>query len=98
MHPASGMPCAPAPYPTWPYAPVARRLLSDTRSACTVVDMTITRTLATALAALAVFASPASAFASPLIGDDNHTGVVMEDESGWDCATMGNLVCGPLAR
>lgn len=58
-------------------------------------DMTITRTLATALAALAVFASPASAFAvAPLVGDDNHDGIVMEDESGWDCTTMGNLRCG----
>lgn len=61
--------------------------------------MTITRSLATAVAALAVFASPASAFASPLLaGDDNRDGIVMEDESGWDCTTMGNLVCGPLTR
>lgn len=29
------------------------------------------------------------------VGDDNGDGVIMEDESGWDCATMGNLVCGP---
>lgn len=28
------------------------------------------------------------------IGDDNHDGVIDEDESGWNCATMGNKVCG----
>ncbi|QFG13318.1 hypothetical protein SEA_GILGAMESH_126 [Streptomyces phage Gilgamesh] len=28
-------------------------------------------------------------------GDDNGDGIVDEDESGWDCATMGNRVCGP---
>ena len=30
-------------------------------------------------------------------GDDNGDGVIMEDESGWDCATMGNRICGPGA-
>ncbi|MGC5245408.1 hypothetical protein ACPXB3_00510 [Gordonia sp. DT219] len=29
-----------------------------------------------------------------LPGDDNGDGVIDEDESGWDCATMGNQVCG----
>lgn len=29
-------------------------------------------------------------------GDDNRDGIVMEDESGWDCRTMGNRVCGAL--
>lgn len=28
------------------------------------------------------------------VGDDNEDGIVMEDESGWDCTTMGNQVCG----
>jgi len=28
------------------------------------------------------------------VGDDNGDGVVMEDESGWNCTTMGNQVCG----
>ena len=28
-------------------------------------------------------------------GDDNCDGVIMEDEAGWDCRTMGNNVCGP---
>lgn len=28
------------------------------------------------------------------VGDDNCDGIVLEDESGWDCATMGNFVCG----
>ncbi|OEJ21042.1 hypothetical protein [Streptomyces subrutilus] len=28
------------------------------------------------------------------MGDDNRDGVVDEDESGWDCRTMGNRVCG----
>ena len=27
-------------------------------------------------------------------GDDNRDGIVDEDESGWNCATMGNLICG----
>ncbi|MEU0857468.1 hypothetical protein ABZ352_18795 [Streptomyces griseofuscus] len=29
------------------------------------------------------------------LGDDNRDGRVEEDESGWDCRTMGNRVCGP---
>lgn len=29
-----------------------------------------------------------------LEGDDNHDGVIDEDESGWDCQTMGNGFCG----
>ena len=29
-----------------------------------------------------------------LPGDDNGDGRVDEDESGWDCQTMGNRVCG----
>jgi hypothetical protein len=29
------------------------------------------------------------------LGDDNRDGIVDEDESGWDCRTMGNRVCGP---
>ncbi|MFF0698389.1 hypothetical protein ACFYU4_37865 [Streptomyces tendae] len=28
-------------------------------------------------------------------GDDNRDGIVDEDESGWDCHTMGNRQCGP---
>jgi hypothetical protein len=28
-------------------------------------------------------------------GDDNEDGVIEEDESGWDCPTMGNRICGP---
>jgi len=34
---------------------------------------------------------------SSLRGDDNGDGRIDEDESGWDCATMGNLRCGPVA-
>lgn len=30
-------------------------------------------------------------------GDDNQDGVIDEDESGWDCRTMGNGICGPEA-
>lgn len=29
-----------------------------------------------------------------LKGDDNHDGVIDEDESGWNCHTMGNKQCG----
>lgn len=32
-----------------------------------------------------------------LPGDDNGDGFIDEDESGWDCATMGNRICGPVA-
>lgn len=32
------------------------------------------------------------------LGDDNADGRVDEDESGWDCATMGNRQCGPGAQ
>ena len=28
------------------------------------------------------------------VGDDNADGIIMEDESGWDCTTMGNRICG----
>lgn len=31
-------------------------------------------------------------------GDDNGDGWVMEDESGWNCATMGNHICGEMKR
>ena len=31
-------------------------------------------------------------------GDDNGDGLIMEDESGWDCHTMGNQVCGDVDR
>jgi hypothetical protein len=30
-----------------------------------------------------------------LMGDDNRDGIVDEDETGWDCTTMGNRECGP---
>ncbi|AIG78450.1 Hypothetical protein AJAP_28055 [Amycolatopsis japonica] len=29
-----------------------------------------------------------------LPGDDNGDGFVDEDETGWNCATMGNRICG----
>lgn len=32
------------------------------------------------------------------LGDDNRDGVVDEDETGWDCTTMGNRQCGAAAR
>lgn len=28
------------------------------------------------------------------MGDDNSDGRIDEDESGWNCATMGNKICG----
>lgn len=33
---------------------------------------------------------------SSFAGDDNNDGVIQEDESGWDCTTMGNRICGPV--
>ena len=53
--------------------------------------------IASVTIATAALFGAAHASASPLIGDDNHDGLVMEDESGWDCATMGNLICGSVA-
>ena len=38
--------------------------------------------------------APAVVNVAPLVGDDNGDGVIDEDESGWDCRTMGNRVCG----
>jgi len=68
-------------------------------------DMTMNRIIASTLIALFGFVGIASspiASASPsrddssssIAGDDNHDGVIDEDESGWDCRTMGNLICG----
>jgi hypothetical protein len=31
------------------------------------------------------------------VGDDNADGRIDEDESGWNCAEMGNLRCGPVS-
>ncbi|MFJ2225626.1 hypothetical protein ACIOFY_36990 [Streptomyces anulatus] len=36
---------------------------------------------------------PASGVTVTLPGDDNRDGYVDEDESGWDCRTMGNRLC-----
>ncbi len=40
-------------------------------------------------------ATPTPDSTSQLSGDDNHDGRIDEDESGWNCATMGNKSCGP---
>ncbi|MEU6756054.1 hypothetical protein [Streptomyces sp. NPDC046685] len=53
----------------------------------------------TALGAVGSLSAPAATpghvtVASAPIGDDNHDGTVDEDESGWDCHTMGNRICG----
>ena len=36
-----------------------------------------------------------SAAPAILAGDDNLDGIIDEDESGWNCETMGNGICGP---
>lgn len=36
-----------------------------------------------------------SAAPAILAGDDNRDGIIDEDESGWNCETMGNGICGP---
>lgn len=62
--------------------------------------------LATALLGTAAVFSPVTArpdagtplptpLTTALPGDDNRDGTVDEDESGWDCHTMGNRQCGP---
>lgn len=69
-----------------------------------------TRAIALVAAKAALGASLALGFAHPAhaqegwrsgedvyaleVGDDNADGVIEEDESGWDCTTMGNLICG----
>ncbi|MEV8396685.1 hypothetical protein [Streptomyces niveus] len=32
------------------------------------------------------------------VGADNRDGRIGEDETGWDCATMGNRQCAPVAQ
>ncbi|MFB6700256.1 hypothetical protein [Streptomyces rubiginosohelvolus] len=39
-------------------------------------------------------AEPAPGVTVALPGDDNADGRIDEDESGWDCRTMGNRLCG----
>ncbi|WP_459957301.1 hypothetical protein [Nocardia sp. IFM 10818] len=50
--------------------------------------------IAAAIAAALGLIGPNADAALP--GDDNGDGIIMEDESGWNCATMGNLICGPI--
>lgn len=40
--------------------------------------------------------APTAATMLVLPGDDNADGHIDEDETGWNCAAMGNLVCGPV--
>lgn len=67
--------------------------------------MGIKRIMLAALAGAVVGAGAVYAEANPIAyeetsvvqtipGDDNNDGVIDEDESGWDCATMGNHICG----
>jgi hypothetical protein len=39
--------------------------------------------------------SPTQGIVTPAPGDDNGDGTIDEDESGWNCHTMGNGICGP---
>lgn len=50
-------------------------------------------TLIAAIAIVATLAGPVDQYAWE-VGDDNADGIITEDESGWDCRTMGNLICG----
>ncbi|MEU6632908.1 hypothetical protein ABZ905_32180 [Streptomyces parvus] len=56
-----------------------------------------------ALALLATVNATARSADSPaptitVTGDDNRDGTVDEDETGWDCRTMGNRLCGPAPQ
>src|SRR3954469_18577120 len=42
--------------------------------------------------------SPTQGIVTPAPGDDNGDGTIDEDESGWNCHTMGNGICGPGHR
>ncbi|WIF20595.1 hypothetical protein SEA_JFLIX2_105 [Rhodococcus phage Jflix2] len=39
--------------------------------------------------------APATVTPVAITGDDNSDGIIDEDESGWNCETMGNRICGP---
>ena len=39
--------------------------------------------------------APADTTRVAIAGDDNSDGIIDEDESGWNCRTMGNRICGP---
>lgn len=67
--------------------------------------MNIKRIMLSALVGAVVAAGFSAAYADDYLieetsvvqtvpGDDNGDGIIDEDESGWDCATMGNHVCG----
>ena len=58
--------------------------------------MGTTTLLAAIAAAIFGWATPAPAYVAPvaIVGDDNRDGIIDEDESGWNCATMGNQICG----
>lgn len=52
--------------------------------------------IASVIASVFVFGAVMTAPGQALnpTGDDNGDGIVMEDESGWECRTMGNRICG----
>lgn len=73
-----------------------RQPLANTRLPCIVGFVNFSRVIASVAITFAAFIGTSSpAFASPIAGDDNADGIITEDESGWDCTTMGNGVCGP---
>jgi hypothetical protein len=72
-----------------------RRILDRVNAAAIVAGLLALVVLASlATIGAARSDSPVRPTTATVRGDDNRDGTVDEDESGWDCRTMGNGVCG----
>lgn len=74
----------------FPHFTARRRLIAVVAAGLTIASLGALGPLSTPAAA----PGPTVAAVAALAGDDNRDGVIDEDESGWDCRTMGNRVCG----
>ncbi|MET8717418.1 hypothetical protein ABZV52_30080 [Streptomyces sp. NPDC004735] len=78
------------------------RLLTRRPRPATVITVGFTAAILGAVALVGIVADsvapaprPAPSASTIAPGDDNADGRIEEDESGWNCATMGNRQCGP---
>lgn len=71
-----------------PSSGASRHLRSSPRKDLYMPRFLATAVLASAAIALSVSPMAVTAKASP-------AGQIQEDDPGWDCRTMGDLVCGP---
>lgn len=72
-------------------------------STTTHTDRLIIAAIAAGLCGIGIGYASAPAIETPdavstvaITGDDNSDGIIDEDESGWNCETMGNRICGPV--